>query len=230
MAEDKKKHGFFWVVLVIVLFSAIVGYANYVQSNLLPAPMLDHILISNLKHNEWKGKEKPLFPPQTGWGSSFEYSIALTTRWKPDFKYEGYAGGGQLTKLEQQIPFITFFIACRMKQNEKTYVRPNHLHLEEVEVGDKGTELTLWYYKLDEEDRKDFAKRTGHDNCISFRAFFTFRSYEYDIDGIFPTTGPEFSVKDPNVMQVRGILIQYVNDMLNSYEPDDDASQNGGHT
>ena len=62
MAEDKKKHGFFWVVLVIVLFSAIVGYANYVQSNLLPAPMLDHILISNLKHNEWKGKEKPLFP------------------------------------------------------------------------------------------------------------------------------------------------------------------------
>ena len=221
--EGKKKHGFFWVVLVLILFSCIVGYANYVRSNLLPQPSLDHIYLYNLKHDEWKGGEKPLFPPETDWDSSFDYSISLTTRWKPKLQYKGYSGGGQLTKLEQEVPFITFFVACRMKQSEKTYVRSNHLYLEEVEVGDSGTELTLWYDKLDEKDRKNYAKRTGHDNCIRFGASFPFQSYEYEFHGIFPMTGSEFSEKDPNVTQVRGILLQYVKDMLNSYQPDDDT-------
>lgn len=219
MKKNKNKNGFFWALLTFILFSCVVGYANWVQANLLPQPTLNNILLSNLINDEWKSKESPLFPPTTNWDSSFDYSISLTSRWKPNLQYKGYSGGGQLSKLEQEVPFITFFITCRIKQSEQNYVRSNNLYNENIGIGNNSMELALLYYKLDEEDRKDYAKRTGNDNCIGFNASFSFQSYEYKFHGIFPTNGPEFSLEDQNILQVRRILLQYVNDMLNNYEP-----------
>lgn len=212
MKRNIRKNVYVCLVLVLLFFN-VLGYVNWVKSNWLPTPILENILISNLSNN-WKGEEKPLFPPQTSWGSSFEYSIGLSSRWKPNAVCVGYWGGGQLSKLEQYVPFITFFIECQKKQNEKNYARPNDLHIEKLEIGDNSIELTLSYHLLDADTLKDIEKSTGKDNCIGFRASFSFQNHDYYIHGMFPLTGSEFSMNDSNVLQVREIVLQYINNMM----------------
>lgn len=129
-------------------------------------------------------------------------------------RLRGLQGGGQLSKLEQYVPFITFFIECQKKQNEKNNVHLNNLHVEKLEIGDNSIELNLSYYLLGADTLKDIEKRMGKGIYIGFGAFFSFQNHDYYIHGMFPLTGSEFSMNDSNVLQVREIVLQYINNMM----------------
>ena len=200
------------IITVFVLLAAcLLSCVFWFQSSWLSQPGIDHLSNDQLK-NDWKAIDKPLFPPQPSWGN-FEFHAMLSSRLKWNAVYEGYSGGGQLGKLEQEVPFLVYFIECQRDNAEGNQIGSLHLH-EEILVFADDIKAVLVFDSLDAVSLRNIEEKIGKGNYIEFNISFSYQRYSYHIHGIFPMAGSEFSVNDSTVVEVSRIIIQYVNDMV----------------
>jgi hypothetical protein len=202
------------LIIFILLAACLFSGVYWLKSSWLSQPSLDHVSYAQLQSG-WQSKDKPLFPSQSTWNGDFEFHILLSSRFKWKATYIGYGGGGPISKLAQDVPFLVFYTECRLNNSFNGNAGSKQLAVEKITLV-KNIIVDLSFNSLDADTLKNIREKTVDGNFIEFNAIFSYQKYSYHIHGIIQTSEPEFSLNDPAVASGREVIIQYLEDMAAS--------------